>query len=217
MRGSCIAGFWTQGFSTFYIWVNRSLHGLGKWWTEFRTDEFWFRSVIAFTICLSQFRLRKNGCESLKLIFKKGLKTWNPNFRLDFPTRKIAECLFRRSVCFRNFPLKRRKQPETELMVSLPKHQSVLLVCFNGSCHAVASRFIHDVIQVNRLLFGIRVAFFSVLRARKGTKFEKYYNNWTNAWSKIFNCFKEISFFKPKDIVWDDLIRKYPAMQKFIQ
>ena len=168
-------------------------------------------------ICLSQFRLRKNGCESRKLIFKKGLKTWNPNFRLDFPTRKIAECLFRRSVCFRNFPLKRRKQPETELMASLPKHQSVLLVCFNGSCHAVASRFIHDVIQVNRLLFGIRVAFFSVLRARKGTKFEEYYNNWTNAWSKIFNCFKEISFFKPKGIVWDDLIRKYPAMQKFIQ
>ena len=42
--------------------------------------------------------------------------------------------LFRHSVCFRNFPLKRRKQPETEsVMVSLVKHQSVLLVCFNGS------------------------------------------------------------------------------------
>ena len=134
MRGSCIAGFWTQGFSTFYIWVNRSLHGLGKWWTEFRTDEFWFRSVIAFTICLSQFRLRKNGCESLKLIFKKGLKTWNPNFRLEFSNQENNRMhLFRRSVFFRNFPLKRRKQPETELMVSLAKHQSVLLVCFNGS------------------------------------------------------------------------------------
>ena len=44
----------------------------------------------------------------------------------NFPTGKIAECLFRRSVCLRNFPLKRRKQPETELMVSLAKHQGPL-------------------------------------------------------------------------------------------
>ena len=29
--------------------------------------------------------------------------------------------------------MKRRKQPEIELMVSLAKHQSVLLVCFNRS------------------------------------------------------------------------------------
>ena len=77
-----------------------------------------------------------------------GLKTWNPNFCLEFSNRKIAECLFRRSVCFKNFPLKRRKQPETELMVSLAKHR------------AVASWFTHDVIQVYRLLFGIHVAFF---------------------------------------------------------
>ena len=47
-----------------------------------------------------------------------------------FTTRKIGECLLKRSVCFRNFPLKRRKQPEIELMVSLTKYQSV---CFNRS------------------------------------------------------------------------------------
>ena len=118
----------------YITWVNQSLHGLGKWWTEFTTDEFKFRSVIAFTIGLSQFRVTKNGRESLKLIFKKGLKTWNPNFRLEFSNQENNRMhLFRRSVFFRNFPLKRRKQPETELMVSLVKHQSVLLVCFNGS------------------------------------------------------------------------------------
>ena len=46
------------------------------------------------------------------------------------------ECFFRRSVCFRDFPLKRKKQlPETEfIMVSPAKHQNVdLLVCFDGS------------------------------------------------------------------------------------
>ena len=132
----------------YITWVNQSLHGLGKWWTEFTTDEFKFRSVIAFTIGLSQFRVTKNGRESLKLIFKKGLKTWNPNFRLEFSNQENNRMhLFRRSVFFRNFPLKRRKQPETELMVSLAKH------------HAVASWFTHDVIQVYRLLFGIHVAF----------------------------------------------------------
>ena len=40
------------------------------------------------------------------------------------------DCLFISSVYYRNFLLKRRKQPETELMVSLAKHQSVLLACF---------------------------------------------------------------------------------------
>ena len=49
--------------------------------------------------------------------------------------------LFRRSVCFSNFPLTRRKQPETELMISLSKHQSVLLVCFNGSYIESCSSF----------------------------------------------------------------------------
>ena len=79
--------FDTRLFLLFSItWVNRSLHGLGRWWTEFRTDEFWFRSLIAFTICLSQLPLTKNG--RMKIIFKKGLKTWNPNFRLEFSNQE---------------------------------------------------------------------------------------------------------------------------------
>ena len=46
-------------------------------------------------------------------------------------------------------------------MVSLVKHQSVPLVCFNGSYIESCSSFmIHDFIQVYRLLFGIHVAFF---------------------------------------------------------
>ena len=155
--------------------VNRSLHCLGKWWTEFRTDEFWFRSIIAFTICLSQFRLTKNGRESQKLIFKKGLKTWNPNFRRSFQPGN-RECLFRRSVCFRNFPLKRRKQPESELMVSLAKHQSVFLACFNGSHIESCSSFtIHTrSTSIWAPLWHPR-SFFSVLSAGKGKNFEKNY------------------------------------------
>ena len=79
----------------------------------------------------------ENRPQSVKLIFKKGLKTWYPNFGLVFPTRKTGmPLIFRRSVCFRDFPLKRRKQlPETQfIMVSTAKHQSVdLLVCFKRS------------------------------------------------------------------------------------
>ena len=51
------------------------------------------------------------------------------------------ECLFRRSVCFRNCPLKRRKQPETELMVNQAKHQSALLVCFKDLVFSFRSKF----------------------------------------------------------------------------
>ena len=141
MRGSCIAAFRTQGFSTIYMGkpvasrFGQMVNRIQDWWI-----------LIPFgnrvCICLSQFRLRKNGCESLKLIFKKGLKTWNPNFRLEFSNQENNRMyLFRRSVFFRNFPLKRRKQPETELMVSLAKHQSVLLVCFNGSYIESCSSF----------------------------------------------------------------------------
>ena len=129
-------------------------------------------------IWLSQFRLRKNGCESLKPIFKKGLKTWNPNFRLEFSNREITECLFRRSVCFRNFPLKRRKQPETELMVSLANHRSVLLVCVNGSYIKSCSSFMihtrcHTSIEAPLWhLFGF---FFSFESPQGSKNFEKNY------------------------------------------
>ena len=81
----------------------------------------------------------KNGRESLKLIFKKGLKTLNPNFRLEVSNQEKRRLPFQTFVCFRNFPLKRRKQSETEFMVSLAKHQRVLLVFLMGHSQAVAS------------------------------------------------------------------------------
>ena len=102
MRGSCIAGFWTQGFSTIY--TGKPV-GLGKYSEEnwFRTDKFWFRSVIAFPVCLSQFRLMKNGRESLKLTLKKGLKTWNPNFSLDVSNQENRRMPFQTFCLFQEF------------------------------------------------------------------------------------------------------------------
>ena len=143
MRGSFIAGFWTQGFSTFYIWVNRSLHGLGKWWTEFRTDEFWFRSVIAFTICLSQFRLRKNGCESLKIIFKNTFEDMKSEFPPGiFQQGKYANAFSDVPFVSRIFHWNVENNPKLSyLVVSLVKHQSVLLVCFNESYIESCSSF----------------------------------------------------------------------------
>ena len=45
--------------------------------------------------------------------------------------------------------------------------------------------------------------------------FEK--NNCTNTWSKIFITSRRLVFIKQMALFGDDLIRKYPAMQKFIQ
>ena len=98
------------GTRLFYFLHGRFTVWAGKWWTEFRTDEFWFRSVIAFTICLSQFRLMKNGRESLKLIFKKGLKTWNPNFRLKVSNQEDQE---NRRMPFQTFRLFQEFSTET--------------------------------------------------------------------------------------------------------
>ena len=113
------------------------------------------------------------------------------------------ECLFRLSVCFRKFPLKRREQPESELMVSLAKHQSVFLVCFNGSYIESCSSFMihtrcHTSIWVP--LWHPRSLFLSVLRTRKGKNFEKNYR--TNTQSKIFDCFKKTSSYELNGIVW---------------
>ena len=67
--------------------------------------------------------------------------------------------------------------------------------------------------------WGIHVAFFSVLRARKGKNLEKNYC--TNTWSKIFLFFKiassKLVFINQMALIGDDLIRKYLSMQKFIQ
>ena len=38
----------------------------------------------------------KNGRESLKLIFKKGLKTWNPNFRLEVSNQENSRMPFQK-------------------------------------------------------------------------------------------------------------------------
>ena len=142
MRRSCIAGFWHKAFLLF-SWVNRSPHGLGKWRTEFRTDEFWFRSVIAFTICLSQFRLRKNGCESLKIIFKNTFEDMKSEFPPGiFQQGKYANAFSDVPFVSRIFHWNVENNPKLSyLVVSLVKHQSVLLVCFNESYIESCSSF----------------------------------------------------------------------------
>ena len=69
-----------------FTWVNRSVHGLGKWFAKFSTGIF--RPGIAFTICTNQFHLAENGRERRKLVSKMALKKWNKNFRLEHSVRK---------------------------------------------------------------------------------------------------------------------------------
>ena len=95
MWRSCIAGFWTQGFSTIYMGKPvASRFGL----MVSRIQDW--RILIPFDNrvhdCISQFRLMKNGRESLKLIFKKGLKTWNPNFRLEVSNQENSRMPFQK-------------------------------------------------------------------------------------------------------------------------
>ena len=139
MRGSCIAGFWTRGFSTIYMGkpvasrFGQMVNRIQDWWIliPFGNRVYHLPKSVSF----NEKRPRKPETNILKRFEDIRISAWK------FPTRKIVECLFRRSVSYRNFPLKRRKQPETELMVSLAKHQSVLLVCFNGSYIESCSSF----------------------------------------------------------------------------
>ena len=67
-------------------WANQSVHGLGKWYSKFRTSKF--RPGIAFTIYTNQFHLPKNDREGLKLVSKIALKKSNTNFHLEYSVRK---------------------------------------------------------------------------------------------------------------------------------
>ena len=139
MRGSCIAGFWTRGFSTIYMGKPVA----SRFGQMVRRIQDWLILIpfgnrvyhLPKSVSFNEKRPRKPETNILKRFEDIRISAWK------FPTRKIAECLFRRSVCVRNFPLKRRKQPETESLVSLAKHQSVLLVCFNGSYIESCSSF----------------------------------------------------------------------------
>ena len=146
MRRSCIAGFWTQGLSTIYMGKP-----VASRFGTVRRIQDWLIYHFPKSVSFNEKRSRKQETNIQKR--SEGMKS-----ELPPGTRKIGECLFRRSVCFRNFPLKRRKQPE--LMVSLAKNQSVSY----GYNHAVASWFIHVVIQVYAPLRHPRSFFFSFER-----------------------------------------------------
>ena len=135
MRGSCISGFWTQGFSTIYMGkpvasrFGQMVNRIQDWWIFIPFSNRVY--LLPKSVSCNEKRARKSETNIQKRFED-----------LEFSNQENSRMrLFRRSVCFRNFPLKRRKQPETELMISLSKHQSVLLVCFNGSYIESCSSF----------------------------------------------------------------------------
>ena len=80
------------------IWANRSVHGLGKCYSKFRTSRF--HPGIAFTIGTNQFHLPENDRENLKLIYQTWLlKKWN-TISVSFGTFCLEkqDFLFRSSV-----------------------------------------------------------------------------------------------------------------------
>ena len=145
MRGSCIAGFWTQGFSTIYMGKPVASRFGGKNSGLINFDSVPGNRVyhLPKSVSFNEKRPRKPETNIRKWVWRHEIQisAWN------FPTGKYPNAFSHVPFVSRIFPLKSRKQPETELMVSLAKH------------HPVASWFIHYVIQVYRLLFGIHVAF----------------------------------------------------------
>ena len=62
-----------------FTWANWSVHGLGRWYTKFRTRKF--RPGIAFIT-------KKNGREGLNPVSKMALTKWDAKFRLEYSVRK---------------------------------------------------------------------------------------------------------------------------------
>ena len=76
-----------------FTWANRLVHGLGRWYTKFRTRKF--RPGIAFIT-------KKNGREGLNPVSKMALKKLNTNFRLEYSVRKTG-LPFQMFRCCRKF------------------------------------------------------------------------------------------------------------------
>ena len=62
-----------------FTWANRLVHGLGRWYTKFRTRKF--RPGIAFIT-------EKNGREGLNPVSKMALTKWDAKFRLEYSVQK---------------------------------------------------------------------------------------------------------------------------------
>ena len=83
--------------------ANRSVHGFGKLYAEFRTGKFC--PGIAFTICKNQFHLPKND---------RGIKDGSEEMEHKFPLgtfrQEEQDHLFKCSVALGNFSLERPKK-----------------------------------------------------------------------------------------------------------
>ena len=92
-----------------FTWVNRSVHGSGKWYAKFRTGKFPSGNRVYHLYELVPFT--GNGREALKLVSKMALKKWNTNFCLEYSVRKNRTTFSDvRSVAAGNFPLERPKK-----------------------------------------------------------------------------------------------------------
>ena len=160
MRGSCIACFWTQGFSTIYM----GKQAAPRFGQMVRRIQDW---LILIPSGNRVYHLPKSvsfneGRESLRLIFKKGWKTWKPNFRLKVSNQEDQE---NRRMPFQTFRLFQEFSTETS---------KATRNWVNGK-PGKAPKCPLSLFERVMYIFGIHLAFFSVLRARKGKNFEKNY------------------------------------------
>ena len=88
-----------------FTWVNRSVHGLGKWYAKFETGKFRKRVYH----CTYQFHLPENDREGLMLVSKMALKKWNANLCLQYFVRKNRTTFSDVPLLPEVFPLERSK------------------------------------------------------------------------------------------------------------
>ena len=83
-----------------FTWANWSVHGLGRWYTKFRTRKF--RPGIAFIT-------KKNGREGLSPVSKMALTNGTRNSVWNIPSGKTG-LPFQTFHCYRKFLVERPKK-----------------------------------------------------------------------------------------------------------
>ena len=178
MRGGCIPGFWTQGFSTIYSGKPVASQ-FGQMVSKIQDWRILIPLGNRVYDCLRQFRLMKNHRESLKLIFKKGLKTRNPNFRLEVSNQENSRMPFQTFRFLEEFSTETSKATRNWV---------------NGKPHVAFFQFWELArVKTSKRTIAPILSRRYLIPSRK------------------------LVFINQMALIGDDLIRKYPAMQIFIQ
>ena len=91
----------------YFTWANQSVHGLGRWYANFRSGKF--RPGIAFTILYKSVSFSEKRSRRPKTGIKFGFEEMEHEFPLGLFRAEKQDYLFKCSSCPEKFPLERAK------------------------------------------------------------------------------------------------------------